>query len=143
MGDLGQTANSTATVAAMLADGAHFAVAAGDLSYADCDQPRWDSFGDLLEPLASAVPLMVGPGNHEVEYQEPRHGVGGGNTSDTEQLLFLAFESRYHMPEVKPATGRKPASVQWSSGGGSDDAAPAKSCVPATAATDYEFGNAW
>jgi len=29
---------------------------------------RWDSSGAMLEPLAATKPLMVGPGNHEIEY---------------------------------------------------------------------------
>ena len=28
---------------------------AGDLSYADCEQPRWDSYAQMIEPLASTV----------------------------------------------------------------------------------------
>lgn len=40
---------------------------AGDLSYADYYQPLWDSFGQLVSPLASARPWMVTEGNHEVE----------------------------------------------------------------------------
>lgn len=39
----------------------------GDLSYADYVQPLWDSFGRLVEPLASKKPWMVTQGNHEVE----------------------------------------------------------------------------
>jgi hypothetical protein len=26
--------------------------------------PRWDSFGRLIDPLASTVPTMVASGNH-------------------------------------------------------------------------------
>lgn len=39
----------------------------GDLSYADYYQPYWDSFGNLVEPLASSRPFMVTQGNHEIE----------------------------------------------------------------------------
>ncbi|KAG6592038.1 Purple acid phosphatase 18 [Cucurbita argyrosperma subsp. argyrosperma] len=39
----------------------------GDLSYADYLQHRWDTFGELVEPLASARPWMVTEGNHEKE----------------------------------------------------------------------------
>ena len=38
---------------------------AGDLSYADGYQPRWDSFGRLIEPSAARVPWQVIEGNHE------------------------------------------------------------------------------
>ncbi|KAL9236316.1 hypothetical protein vseg_011002 [Gypsophila vaccaria] len=58
----------------------------GDLSYADYMQHRWDTFGELVQPLASAKPWMVTEGNHEKE-----------------SILFLkdAFESynaRWKMP---------------------------------------------
>ena len=39
----------------------------GDLSYADGYQPRWDSWGRLVEPLAAALPIMHTEGNHEEE----------------------------------------------------------------------------
>ncbi|BFG29536.1 hypothetical protein CerSpe_158100 [Prunus speciosa] len=39
----------------------------GDLSYADYMQSRWDTFGELVQPLASARPWMVTQGNHEKE----------------------------------------------------------------------------
>ena len=43
------------------------AVIVGDLSYADCDQARWDSWGRLAEPLSSELPLLTLAGNHEIE----------------------------------------------------------------------------
>eukprot|EP00253_Pinus_taeda_P001204 PITA_01204 len=39
----------------------------GGLSYADENQPPCDSFGRLVEPLASSRPWMVTHGNHEIE----------------------------------------------------------------------------
>lgn len=39
----------------------------GDLSYAANQQPLWDSFGRMVEPLASSRPSMVTQGNHDVE----------------------------------------------------------------------------
>lgn len=39
----------------------------GDLSYADYMPTLWDSFGRLVEPLASSRPWMVTEGNHEIE----------------------------------------------------------------------------
>jgi hypothetical protein len=59
----------------------------GDLSYADYFQPRWDSYGRLVEPLASARPWMVTEGNHEIEkipLVEPRS--------------FKAYNARWRMP---------------------------------------------
>jgi hypothetical protein len=40
VGDLGQTHNSLDTLRHMVDAGRHFTVHVGDLSYADCDQPR-------------------------------------------------------------------------------------------------------
>ena len=59
----------------------------GDLSYADTNQPLWDSFGQLVEPLASSRPWMVTIGNHEMEkipivHSEP----------------FTSYNARWHMP---------------------------------------------
>jgi hypothetical protein len=44
----------------------------------------------MVEPLAQRIPWMVCAGNHEIEY----------NGSDTSHL-FLAFQTRYRMPEIK------------------------------------------
>lgn len=59
----------------------------GDLSYADSQQPLWDSFGRLVEPYASKRPWMVTEGNHEIEifpiiYPQP----------------FQAYNARWPMP---------------------------------------------
>mmetsp|Transcript_35078 Transcript_35078/g.105782 ORF Transcript_35078/g.105782 Transcript_35078/m.105782 type:complete len:462 (+) Transcript_35078:31-1416(+) len=100
MGDLGQTGNSSKTVAHIL-DGTYtYAMIVGDLSYADsawkarsaeepCTQERWDTWGRFIEPLAATVPLMVAPGNHEVEQD------GAPPATQTE---FLAFQKRFKMP---------------------------------------------
>lgn len=39
----------------------------GDLSYADGYQPRWDSWGRLVEPVHATLPIMHTEGNHEEE----------------------------------------------------------------------------
>jgi acid phosphatase type 7 len=68
-GDLGQTSDSRMTLQHMLDDqNTQFAVIAGDVSYSDCLPKRWDSSLEMLQPLASWKQLMVGPGNHEIEY---------------------------------------------------------------------------
>ena len=65
IGDLGQTDNSNSTMNHVLA-AAHVdsVFLTGDVSYADSDQPRWDSFQRLADPLASSKPWMVASGNH-------------------------------------------------------------------------------
>jgi 3',5'-cyclic AMP phosphodiesterase CpdA len=37
----------------------------GDISYADGYEPHWDVFFRRMQPVVSAVPFMVTPGNHE------------------------------------------------------------------------------
>lgn len=44
-----------------------FLIVAGDLSYANGDQPQWDDWFDRLDPYASRLPVMTAPGNHEEE----------------------------------------------------------------------------
>jgi hypothetical protein len=91
IGDLGQTDNSEKTLKHIEKDKTiQMILHPGDLSYADCNQELWDSYGQLVEPVASRVPWMVGPGNHELEL-----------TND--QQFYLAFEERYKMPQIKPA----------------------------------------
>jgi hypothetical protein len=91
IGDLGQTDNSEKTLAHISKDPSiQMILHPGDLSYADCNQELWDSYGEMIEPVASRIPWMVGPGNHELEL-----------TND--QQFYLAFEERYKMPQVKQA----------------------------------------
>lgn len=44
-----------------------FVLIAGDLSYANGEQAVWDQYFDMLDPLASRIPLMTCPGNHEAK----------------------------------------------------------------------------
>ncbi|KOO29270.1 purple acid phosphatase 22-like protein [Chrysochromulina tobinii] len=86
--DLGQTAASKANVLNLLqiatseGPGRGVALLSGDLSYADGYGPRWDSYARMMEPLASAVPVMVTGGNHEF---------GDGEA-------WTAYNARYPMP---------------------------------------------
>lgn len=59
----------------------------GDLSYADNDQTRWDSWSALVQPLASRMPWMVSAGNHEKE-RPCQHDVDP----------FVAYQTRFRMP---------------------------------------------
>lgn len=59
----------------------------GDLSYADTVQPLWDSFGLLVEPLASQRPWMVTQGNHDSE-----------NITAIPKATFTAYNARWRMP---------------------------------------------
>ena len=67
VGDMGATRDTAATLASMLLDRADVALIVGDLSYANGDQARWDAWGDLTEPLFATQPVMMLPGNHDLE----------------------------------------------------------------------------
>ena len=113
VGDLGQTADSADTLAAVLArglgrgrDGAgdrsdpgaaipgavQAVLNVGDLSYADGFQTRWDTFGRLIQPLVSRVVHAVIEGNHEEE-------LAGGKAG------FLAYKARYATPSNASGSG--------------------------------------
>lgn len=66
-GDLGQTGWTKSTLDHIDRCKYDVHLLPGDLSYADSIQKRWDSFGELVQPLAMARPWMVTAGNHEVE----------------------------------------------------------------------------
>ncbi|KAK3118406.1 hypothetical protein QOZ80_9BG0698590 [Eleusine coracana subsp. coracana] len=86
-GDLGQTGWTESTLKHIAAADYDVLLLPGDLSYADFIQPRWDSFGRLVTPLASARPWMVTQGNHEVEKMPV-----------VEPEPFKAFNARWRMP---------------------------------------------
>ncbi|XAR64659.1 Acid phosphatase [Bertholletia excelsa] len=67
VGDLGQTEWTASTLTHVNASDYDVFLLPGDLSYADSQQPLWDSFGRLVEPYASRRPWMVTEGNHEIE----------------------------------------------------------------------------
>eukprot|EP01018_Ginkgo_biloba_P012854 Gb_31160 [translate_table: standard] len=67
VGDLGQTGWTSSTLEHIQNSNYDVLLLPGDLSYADFKQHLWDSFGLLVEPLASTRPWMVTEGNHEIE----------------------------------------------------------------------------
>ncbi|CAL4982390.1 unnamed protein product [Urochloa decumbens] len=93
VGDLGQTEWTDSTLKHIAAADYDVLLLPGDLSYADLVQPRWDSFGRLVEPLASARPWMVTQGNHEVE-----------KLPVLEPTPFKAYNARWRMPYDAGAT---------------------------------------
>ena len=128
LGDIGQTVHSISTVNHLMKESnISMILHAGDLSYADCDQDLWDSYGDMIEPLASRTPWMVCPGNHEIEF----------NGTDY-MNLFTAFESRYRMPYVKPAEF---GDVIIKSAINPKTGMPF--CTPSVFQMEYNFGNSF
>ncbi|XP_065043664.1 probable purple acid phosphatase 20 [Musa acuminata AAA Group] len=92
-GDLGQTGWTNSTLQHVAAQDYDVLLLPGDLSYADCRQSLWDSFGRLVEPLASSRPWMVTQGNHEIEKIPVIH-----------PQPFVAYNSRWRMPyDADPA----------------------------------------
>ena len=65
LGDHGVLPSSRATTDAALDADPDLVLVAGDLSYADGNQPVWDQWFDEIQPLVSGVPMMAAPGNHE------------------------------------------------------------------------------
>ncbi|KAF5949671.1 hypothetical protein HYC85_011664 [Camellia sinensis] len=66
-GDLGQTGRTKSTLDHIDLCNYDVHLLPGDLSYADYIQSLWDTFGEPVQPLASARPWMVTEGNHEKE----------------------------------------------------------------------------
>ncbi|KAM7262895.1 hypothetical protein ACFE04_000578 [Oxalis oulophora] len=87
VGDLGQTEWTQSTLQHMNNSDYDVFLLPGDLSYADSQQPLWDSFGRLVEPYASSRPWMVTEGNHEVETFPIIYPQG-----------FKAYNARWKMP---------------------------------------------
>ena len=107
LGDLGQTKYSTETLdgirmhAAGMTNGKEQAIIdtvliAGDLSYADCTPADWDSWFDLVQPLTARVPLMIAPGNHDVEDPERCSEI----TGQPFESQFSTFKTRFQMPNT-------------------------------------------
>ncbi|TXG67815.1 hypothetical protein EZV62_009090 [Acer yangbiense] len=85
-GDLGQTGWTKSTLEHIDLCKYDVHLLPGDLSYADYMQHRWDTFGELVQPLASARPWMVTQGNHEKEYIPLLQGG------------FASYNARWKMP---------------------------------------------
>lgn len=125
VGDLGQTSDSQSTLNHIAVNPKlDMIVHVGDLSYADCNQTMWDSYGNMVQPLAQNRPWMVGPGNHEVEA-----GVDG--------TYFTSFETRYRMPAIRPAEF---GNVTIPAGKATDGSL---FCCPSVFQMEYDFGNSY
>ncbi|KAG2614891.1 probable purple acid phosphatase 20 [Panicum virgatum] len=93
VGDFGQTGWTESTLKHIAAADYDMLLLPGDLSYADFIQSRWDSYGRLVEPLASARPWMMTEGNHEIE-----------KLPVVEPEPFKAYNARWRMPYDTGAT---------------------------------------
>ncbi|KAK7396673.1 hypothetical protein VNO78_17830 [Psophocarpus tetragonolobus] len=93
VGDLGQTEWTASTLKHVDSSDYDVLLLPGDLSYADSQQPLWDSFGRLVEPYASKRPWMVTEGNHEIEMFPIIYPQG-----------FKAYNARWPMPFQQSAS---------------------------------------
>ncbi len=123
VGDLGLTDDSRSTLAHMeMNSDISMILHAGDLSYANCNQASWDTYGVMVEPLAKQVPWMAVAGNHEIEMS----AISGSK-------VFTAFEMRFDMPRVKPA--QYGAITYWPY--------PTPVCTPSEFQSIYDYGNSF
>jgi len=90
VGDLGQTENSVSTLQEVQENEDSLTVLSGgmvnlgDLSYANGDEPLWDTYGNMKQFVAAKVPSMSTPGNHE--------------WFDDADKLFTAYKARTSNP---------------------------------------------
>ncbi len=75
-GDQSTSEAAQAVTAAVSERAPDFLMIVGDLSYANGEQSVWDTYFDMLEPLAARIPVMTTPGNHEAKD-------GGGDGYDS------------------------------------------------------------
>ena len=126
VGDLGQTNYSVDTMAHIIADAENateFLLHVGDMSYADCLNPRWDSYFELIEPLASRLPWMVTAGNHEIE---PNNLTGH---------IMDPYKARYQMPQFAPTVDTTEYFQNLSYHG--------LDCTPDQFVGSYDYGNSF
>lgn len=64
-GDSGVTAPAAWVRDGVMEVAPDFLIVAGDLSYADGNQPVWDEWFQQMQPLLATTPMMASPGNHE------------------------------------------------------------------------------
>lgn len=87
VGDLGQTGQTNSTLQHIQQTNYDVLLLPGGLSYADTQQPLWDSFGMLVQPLASRRPWMVTEGEEEIE-----------TIPIVVTTEFIAYNARWRMP---------------------------------------------
>lgn len=107
VGDLGQTVNSSRTMAQIwrarlaLHQPISNLIIAGDMSYADSDPQRWVSWFDLMEPLLRIMPISVAAGNHEIE------------CDNTTRDIFQQYENYFRNPNRVASASTRPVSEQY------------------------------
>jgi hypothetical protein len=91
-GDLGQTNNSVTTLTELIHYEAGLRtptggiISMGDLSYANGDEPLWDTFGNMITKASAHIPMTTTLGNHE--------------WFDSSNYDFTAYKARFNNPPV-------------------------------------------
>jgi acid phosphatase type 7 len=89
-GDHGaKPATSGRNVQNIIKEAPAFHLLLGDISYANGDQPVWDTYLQMLEPLARQIPFMPTLGNHEYESKV---------APDGEKLGYRSYLARFALP---------------------------------------------
>jgi len=92
IGDPGQTVNTINTFQQIVENENSLQtlsggiICVGDLSYANGDQPLWDSFGNMKQFTTAKIPMLTTVGNHE--WFDDKHN------------LFIAYKNRFDNPIV-------------------------------------------
>eukprot|EP01088_Endostelium_zonatum_P014888 TRINITY_DN342_c0_g1_i1.p1 TRINITY_DN342_c0_g1~~TRINITY_DN342_c0_g1_i1.p1 ORF type:complete len:499 (-),score=76.96 TRINITY_DN342_c0_g1_i1:47-1543(-) len=89
---------------------------AGDISYADGYQGRWDEFLRKVQPMTTSIPYITAPGNHELafEFSSYRHRFNNPipcnscmyysfDWSSSLHVLMIDTESELDVPEMTSA----------------------------------------
>jgi hypothetical protein len=68
----------------------------GDLAYANGDQSIWDTWFDMIEPMARRIPWMPCIGNHEIETQ--LQALAGTPTDSWGKWGYDPYRTRFELP---------------------------------------------
>lgn len=68
----------------------------GDLAYANGDQSIWDTWFDMIEPMARRIPWMPCIGNHEIETQ--LQALAGAPTDSWGKWGYDPYRTRFQLP---------------------------------------------
>ncbi len=106
IGDIGQTDNSQSTLDELVSYESDLTgksggiISMGDLSYANGNQPDWDTFGNFVSYASDHIPMLTTLGNHEW-FDSPNHD-------------FKAYLARFTNPPV--ASGERELYYSFDSG---------------------------
>jgi hypothetical protein len=117
--DLGITDLSKLSVDALRAMNPVAVLFVGDLSYSDGYGPIWDTFGSMMEPLASKVPIFFTYGNHELGSAEnwlpafSRFPVPYKTSGSTNMCYYGKQVGNMMVVSICSYAGYKPESIQY------------------------------